>query len=64
MLVRREDDTKDVTIELTNIGGLGVEISSVKIESDWLEPFSFRRLGSPSGFTEEQTTPLLLTMFI
>jgi len=38
MLVRRKDDTKDVTIELTNVGGLDVEISDVKVVSDWLEP--------------------------
>jgi len=53
MLVRREDDTKDVTIELANIGGLGVEISSVKVESDWLEPLFELSETLKSGQTEK-----------
>ena len=38
MFVRREDDTKDISIGLVNTGGLDVEISNVGVESDWLEP--------------------------
>jgi molecular chaperone DnaK (HSP70) len=38
MRIRRENDTKEIDIEITNIGGLKVTISEVKIDTDWLEP--------------------------
>lgn len=38
MLVRSNDDTKEIAIGITNIGGLEAIITDVKIDGDWLEP--------------------------
>ncbi|MGQ9607825.1 MAG: Hsp70 family protein [bacterium] len=48
LLVRQENEVKDVSIEIVNSGGLKVELMSASIDEEWIEPgFTLPRVLDP-----------------
>lgn len=53
LLVRREDDFKEISLELVNLGDLTIAVSEIEMESDWFELLSDIPKSIRSGKTEK-----------